>query len=63
MNYRLGSVMEKIEFNLKKRSDKVRLPEPLGFGKYFTDHMFEMDYSTSKGWHNPKITPVQNLLR
>lgn len=53
--------MEKIEFDLKKRSDKVRLPEPLGFGKYFTDHMFEMDYSTSKGWHNPKIRPVQDL--
>jgi branched-chain amino acid aminotransferase len=29
----------------------------LGFGKYFTDHMFLMDYEKSKGWHNPRIEP------
>ncbi len=29
----------------------------LGFGKIFTDHMFEMDYSPDKSWHDPRIVP------
>jgi len=29
----------------------------LGFGTIFTDHMFNMDYSIEKGWHNPRIDP------
>ena len=29
----------------------------LGFGTVFTDHMFVMDYSVDKGWHNPEIKP------
>lgn len=33
----------------------------LGFGKYFTDHMFMMNYTDDKGWHDPRIVPFQNL--
>ena len=29
----------------------------LGFGKKFTDHMFVMDYTEGKGWHDPRIVP------
>ena len=29
----------------------------LGFGKYFTDHMFIMDWSSEKGWHDARIVP------
>ena len=29
----------------------------LGFGKYFTDHMFVADYNPEKGWHDPRIVP------
>lgn len=29
----------------------------LGFGQYFTDHMFIMDYTEGKGWHDPRIVP------
>ena len=29
----------------------------LGFGKYFTDHMFMMDYSEGQGWHDARIVP------
>ncbi|MBR5730451.1 MAG: branched chain amino acid aminotransferase, partial [Firmicutes bacterium] len=29
----------------------------LGFGKYFTDHMFVMDYTPDKGWHDARIVP------
>lgn len=53
--------METIQYNLKERKSKVVLPESLGFGKIFTDHMFEMDYSEKLGWHNPTILPVEDL--
>jgi len=29
----------------------------LGFGKYFTDHMLTMNYSTDKGWYDLRIEP------
>jgi len=42
------------------RTDNPK-PKPdenkLGFGALFTDHMFNMDYSVDKGWHNPRIEP------
>ncbi len=53
--------MEKIKFELGEKFSKVELPESLGFGKYFTEHAFEMDYSHEKGWHNPTIKPLANL--
>ncbi|MFC1857714.1 branched-chain amino acid aminotransferase [Thermodesulfobacteriota bacterium] len=39
--------------NLKTKPDDAAL----SFGTQFTDHMFNMDYSTEKGWHNPRIEP------
>ncbi len=33
----------------------------LGFGNYFTDHMFMMDYIEGQGWIDPRIIPYQNL--
>ncbi len=47
----------------------IRNPNPkqkpdessLGFGKYFTDHMFMMDYTRAEGWHNARIVPFGNL--
>ena len=33
----------------------------LGFGKVFTDHMFIMDYSADKGWHDARIVPFGRL--
>lgn len=33
----------------------------LGFGKHFTDHMFVMDWSSSKGWHDPRVVPYGPL--
>jgi len=53
--------MQPIQFKIKERKSKVTLPESLGFGKIFTDHMFEMDYSEKEGWHNPTIRPVDEL--
>ena len=33
----------------------------LGFGKVFTDHMFVMNYTQGKGWHDPRIVPYQDI--
>jgi len=42
---------------LKSKPDAANL----GFGKYFTDHMFIMDYTDGKGWHDPVIMPYSPL--
>ena len=45
------------------RIEKSRTPKDkpdwdhLGFGSYFTDHMFLMDYNDEKGWYDPRIVP------
>ncbi len=37
---------------------KPKTPDDqLGFGNYFTDHMFLMDYTDGQGWHDPRIVP------
>ena len=33
----------------------------LGFGNYYTDHMFLMNYDLGEGWHDPRIVPYGNL--
>ncbi|MDA3800038.1 MAG: branched-chain amino acid aminotransferase [Kiritimatiellae bacterium] len=43
--------------SLKEKPD----PKALGFGKHFTDYMFEMDYFDGKGWINPTIKPYEPL--
>ena len=45
----------------KTTTPKPKPEGPLGFGIYFTDHMFCMDYNPEQGWHSPRITPFQNL--
>ncbi|WP_211745995.1 branched-chain amino acid aminotransferase [Paenibacillus sp. Marseille-Q4541] len=36
--------------------------DELGFGKYYTDHMFMMDYNgEEQGWENPRIIPYQPI--
>ena len=37
----------------KERPDEANL----GFGKKFTDHMFVMNYTEGKGWHDGRIVP------
>lgn len=33
----------------------------LGFGRHFTDHMFIMNYTDGKGWHDARIVPFGNI--
>ena len=53
--------MEKIKYQLKDGQNKISLPDKLGFGVIFTNHIFEMDYDPQKGWHNPVIKHIENL--
>ena len=43
----------------KTKSPKAKPTDEskLGFGKIFTDHMFVMNYTEGKGWHDPRIVP------
>lgn len=51
-------------FTIQKTTAPKAKPDPdtLKFGKTFTDHMFVMDYSTEKGWHDGRIIPYGPLM-
>ncbi len=44
---------------LRRIRTRATLPpsDKLGFGHYFTDHMFVMNYSDAEGWHDARIVP------
>lgn len=48
-----------MEIKVTKATELKAKPDQnnLGFGNYFTDHMFTMDYKEGKGWHNAQIVP------
>ncbi len=52
-----------LQISVTKASVLKEKPEPstLGFGNYFTDHMFIMDYSDSQGWHDMRIVPFAKI--
>lgn len=43
--------------NLKQKPEAKQLE----FGTIFTDHMFIMDYTEGRGWHDPRIIPYQPI--
>ena len=47
------------EFTFERNTAPKQKPDQnkLGFGNYFTDHMFLMNYDEGEGWHNPRIVP------
>lgn len=46
----------KIERTLTPK-EKPQDESKLGFGNYFTDHMFLMNYTRGQGWHDARIVP------
>lgn len=53
-----------LNITVEKTKTPKQIPakgEPLGFGHIFTDHMFMMNYTEGKGWHDARIVPYQNL--
>ena len=53
--------MLNIKYDLTTQKKQKPDPNNLGFGRYFTDHMFVMDYHKVQGWHDARIVPYQNL--
>jgi len=53
-----------MEIKLERTNNPKQRPEQseLGFGKYYTDHMFVMDYTEGTGWHDPRIVPYAPLV-
>ncbi len=51
----------KIEIELTQSKKSKPEPDKLGFGKYYTDHMFILNYTEGLGWHNPRIVPYQPI--
>jgi branched-chain amino acid aminotransferase len=47
--------------------ERTRTPRPrprdedLGFGRYFTDHVFRLDWEEGRGWHSPRVEPYGPL--
>jgi len=52
---------ENVDFKTIKSDTLKPIPaqNTLGFGRFFTDHMFVMEYSKEKGWHNARIEPYK----
>ena len=53
-----------LDIKIQKTSEPKPIPkkgEPLGFGHIFTDHMFIMNYTEGKGWHDPRIVPFGDI--
>jgi branched-chain amino acid aminotransferase len=49
-----------MEITVTKTTTPKQKPQDqskLGFGNYYTDHMFIMNYDEGKGWNNPRIVP------
>ena len=52
------------EFKISRTTSPKEKPDQtaLGFGKYYTDHMFLMDYDEGQGWHDGRIVPYGPLM-
>jgi branched-chain amino acid aminotransferase len=55
--------MSKLDIRIEpaRQSAPASLPEPLGFGRYFTGRMFTRHYTAGRGWHDALIGPYQPL--
>ena len=53
-----------MEIKIQQVTQKAEKPadeSKLGFGKVFTDHMFQVSWSKDQGWHDAEIVPFGNL--
>ena len=53
-----------LNIRIERTATPKQKPAPgqkLGFGKIFTDHMFVMNYTEGKGWHDARIVPYGTI--
>jgi branched-chain amino acid aminotransferase len=53
--------MSNFEVQLTKSPRPRPAEDALGFGKYFSDHIFVMDWTPQRGWHAGRIVPYGPL--
>ncbi len=52
-----------LEIKIERTAHPKPKPEgPLGFGSIFTDHIFLMDYTADRGWHDPRVVPYAPIV-
>ena len=56
-----------LEISVQLANGASKRPKPedennLVFGTVFSDHMFVMNYTEDKGWHNARIVPYQDIV-
>lgn len=56
--------MSNLKIDVTLTTEKKPKPnaDELGFGRIYTDHMFIMDYTEGKGWHDARIVPYQPVV-
>lgn len=52
---------EKFTVTLTNNHKEKPAVDKLGFGIHYTDHMFILDYTEGKGWHDGRIIPYQPI--
>ncbi len=50
-----------IRYELTQNKKEKPPADSLGFGKYYTDHMFVIDHTEGCGWHDARIVPYAPL--
>ena len=63
--YKSGGKIMDYNFPVTRTTHPKARPEDetkLGFAKYFTDHMFVMDYDEGEGWHDGRVVPHEPIL-
>ncbi|MCI6719974.1 MAG: branched-chain amino acid aminotransferase [Clostridiales bacterium] len=53
--------MLNIKYELTQNKKAKPDESSLGFGIYYTDHMFIMDHTEGQGWHDARIVPYQPI--
>ena len=56
-------VLTMLDIKIELSTNKKEKPDmsQLGFGQFFTDHMFIIDYIEGIGWHDGRIIPYQPI--
>ena len=58
--FRKEDITMEVQF-FENKNLKEKPKGALGFGKYYTDYMFEIDWDKGQGWHDARIIPYGPL--
>ena len=61
IQYIVNKQHSELEITLTKDKKEKPAADKLQFGKYFSDHMLEVEWDQESGWGKPRIVPFHNL--